>query len=276
MWYKGSIHIHTNNSDGDLSPNAISEMYLEKGYDFISFTDHNIYTSHKGFAGEICVIENSIETHSSKDIYLHVLGLGLKTKAGIADEDSYQERVNIINHNNGISIICHPNWKWTSCNFNKLLELHSYHGIEIFNALMAGEEGSHFAVDKWDYLLSFGRRVLGFAVDDLHYYKPESIGSGWIMVQSKSLDRDDLISAMISGSFYSTTGVVMDRYYIKDGVFHVISVNGEEIVFIADNGKIINVIDSHAASIALDEQYRYIRCEIRSQYGIAYIQPIFL
>ncbi len=276
MWYKGSIHIHSNNSDGDLSPGAITDMYLEKGYEFISFTDHNIYTSHKGYDSGIYVINNSIESHNSNDLYLHILGLGLRAKAAIADEDSYQDRIDIINENEGISIICHPNWNWTSCSFNKLLELNSYHGIEIFNSLMAGEEGSHFAVDKWDYLLSFGRRVWGFAVDDLHYYKAESAGSGWIMVQSESLDRDDLIRSILNGSFYSTTGVIIDKYFVRDGVLNVISQNGEEIIFIADNGKIINVIDSSAASITLDDQYKYIRCEVRSQSGIAYIQPIFL
>ncbi|MCX7680095.1 MAG: PHP domain-containing protein [Spirochaetes bacterium] len=38
---KGCIHIHTNCSDGDLSPQQVADEYSRRGYDFIAFTDHD-------------------------------------------------------------------------------------------------------------------------------------------------------------------------------------------------------------------------------------------
>lgn len=44
MWLKGSLHIHTTNSDGGLRPEEVYDWYKEKDYDFIAVTDHNLIT----------------------------------------------------------------------------------------------------------------------------------------------------------------------------------------------------------------------------------------
>ena len=44
QWYKGNIHCHTLNSDGDLTPKAVADLYKHGGYDFICITDHNHVT----------------------------------------------------------------------------------------------------------------------------------------------------------------------------------------------------------------------------------------
>ena len=35
-WFKGNIHTHTTNSDGDSSPEHVSEWYKNHDYDFFS------------------------------------------------------------------------------------------------------------------------------------------------------------------------------------------------------------------------------------------------
>jgi len=40
-WYKGNLHTHTNNSDGDLPTAQMAEQYRVAGYDFLCITDHN-------------------------------------------------------------------------------------------------------------------------------------------------------------------------------------------------------------------------------------------
>ncbi|MBN1368652.1 MAG: hypothetical protein JW954_00260 [Dehalococcoidaceae bacterium] len=40
QWYKGNIHTHTTESDGELAPNEAALLYEEKGYDFLGITDH--------------------------------------------------------------------------------------------------------------------------------------------------------------------------------------------------------------------------------------------
>ena len=38
-WYRGSLHNHTNRSDGDSDPEEVADWYCRNGYDFIVFTD---------------------------------------------------------------------------------------------------------------------------------------------------------------------------------------------------------------------------------------------
>ena len=96
------------------------------------------------------------------------------------------------------------------------------------------------------------------------------------MVNARRLTKKDIFDSIISGDFYCSTGVVLNECSVKGNKFQISSQNGEEIVFVGDNGKIIKVIDGKEGAIEIDKGYRYIRCEIRSEEGIAYTQPIFL
>jgi len=40
--WKGNTHTHTLWSDGDMSPEIVTEFYREHGYDFLVLSDHNI------------------------------------------------------------------------------------------------------------------------------------------------------------------------------------------------------------------------------------------
>jgi len=40
QWYKGNIHTHTTESDGELTPNKAALLYESKGYSFLGITDH--------------------------------------------------------------------------------------------------------------------------------------------------------------------------------------------------------------------------------------------
>lgn len=40
-WWKGNLHTHTLWSDGDHFPEVVLQMYKEKGYHFVSLSDHN-------------------------------------------------------------------------------------------------------------------------------------------------------------------------------------------------------------------------------------------
>jgi hypothetical protein len=46
-WYKGNIHTHTLWSDGDDYPEMVALWYKERGYDFLSFSDHNTIMDHE-------------------------------------------------------------------------------------------------------------------------------------------------------------------------------------------------------------------------------------
>jgi hypothetical protein len=278
MWYRGSIHIHTSVQDGSLSPLEIIRWYKVNGYDFVALTDHDIITE-TGIEEEkdFLVIKNSFE-FGQWESFLHILGLGIDRRKDIPKGIlSHQEKIDFINKNNGISIICHPNWNWVECRYSDLIKLRKYYGIEIYNTLMKHETGSPYAVDKWDYLLSSGRKTWGFAVDDLHDSEADLIGKGWIMVESQRLVREDILTCIREGKFYASTGARLKKYSILNGIIDIESENGEEVVFIGENGKILKTDNSGSSVLDIrDFSSKYIRIEIRSREGIAFTQPIFL
>ncbi len=47
-WYKGNLHTHTLNSDGDSTPLDVATWYRENGYQFLALTDHNYLTEVAG------------------------------------------------------------------------------------------------------------------------------------------------------------------------------------------------------------------------------------
>ncbi len=276
MWFKGCFHLHTSNSDGNLKPLEVYNRYKGKGYNFIAITDHDIFTRldlDKEPEDNFLVIENSIE-FGYKDTLLHILGIGLANNE-FDKQQSSQKIIDYIINSGGIAIIAHPNWMWGT-KFNELSSLKNYHGIEIFNSLIKIHEGSSFALEKWDYLLSSGHKVWGFAVEDLHYPKDFLIFKGWIMVNAKELTKECIFDSIKKGIFYSSTGIVLNKFGIGENRFYVSSKNGEEIIFIGDHGRILKVVDDKKGEIEVDKKLKYIRCEIRSVEGIAYTQPIFI
>src|SRR5687768_17772843 len=48
VWYKGQLHTHTLNSDGDSTPDDVVRWYREHGHNFVVITDHNYLTSVDG------------------------------------------------------------------------------------------------------------------------------------------------------------------------------------------------------------------------------------
>ena len=40
-WYKGNLHTHTTESDGDADPEFVVNWFMEHGYDFLVLSDHN-------------------------------------------------------------------------------------------------------------------------------------------------------------------------------------------------------------------------------------------
>jgi hypothetical protein len=103
-------------------------------------------------------------------------------------------------------------------------------------------EGSPYALDRWDRLLSAGVRTWGFATDDSHTL--EGIGWGWIQVQADSNTPDALMSAMREGRFYSSTGVILRRAVVEDGHFVVESVDADRLKFTGRWGQLLGMADA--------------------------------
>ena len=78
--------------------------------------------------------------------------------------------------------------------------------MEVFNAVLKESVGSIFAFEKWNYLLTFGNKIWGFAVDDMHRPKDNQMFKGWIIVDAENLTKKDIFDSIKKENFMGQQG----------------------------------------------------------------------
>jgi hypothetical protein len=206
-WLRGNLHTHTTNSDGRQPPQAVIDDYAGRGYDFLMLSDHDKITDTAGLDAKGMALIAGVEITANGPHMLHVGARELV--APDADRQVVLDKIN--GGAGGFAIMNHPNWTdtYNHCDISVLQKLQGYAGMEIFNGVVLFLTGSELATDKWDRVLSTGRRVWGFANDDSH--DAPHRGIVWNMVQCGTRNPDDIVAAMKSGRFYASTGVKVDE-----------------------------------------------------------------
>jgi hypothetical protein len=198
----------------------------------------------------------------------------------------------------GLPILNHPNFV-TGVQVTDILPVKELKHLELFNGhpqVYNWGNDLHSAVEtKWDSLLIHGKLLYGVASDDEHYLKKTgrefaNPGRGWIMVNAVSLSPPDIMDAIRSGNFYSSTGVFLKEYNTENKVIKVVVdekatldelntgrgyprkdlkdvTTGFTIEFIGYNGKILKSENSIKAKYKIQPNDQYVR--IRISYNIA-------
>lgn len=274
-WLRGNLHAHTTNSDGHRGPEQVIEAYAKLGYHFLMLSDHDFIT-HPGLyeRNDITLIPGYEVTAEGPHI-LHVNAgaqvAPLRDRQAVLDEIDAQ--------GGGISIFCHPNRDrmYCHCAQDLLERVERYTGVEIYNGVTRRSEGNPLATERWERLLSLGRRVWGFANDDSHM--PGDDGVAWNVVQSDSHSAGDIVHALRTGRFYASTGVEIDRVRVDGNKITVITKNAERIVAVADYGRRVAVFDGPTMQLSVPEgaPITYIRFECHGHGDdMAWTQPLFV
>jgi hypothetical protein len=276
-WYRGNTHTHARFSDTN-DTNDIPEIagwYKNAGYDFLLLSEHNSRLSKKKvFCHDeaadmseflmLCGLELSKSRHHT--------ALGINRYIG--DETSLQDGVNKTIGAGGLAILNHPQAPVvTTSAFIKTIGLNH---LEVFNGNRPGQTPA--SEKLWDSILSApdGRLVYGVASDDNHY-KKANVGRGWIMVESPSLTKEDIVENIRKGNFYASTGIILKDYQVTENSIKIVSENGSLITFIGRNGLVMNTVNSPIASYQIKGNESYIRVKITNDAGkMAWTQPVLI
>jgi len=297
-WFKGNLHTHTLNSDGDSTPDEVVRWYREHGYDFLVLTDHNFLTgvdglnATQGAPGKFLVVRGEEVTGSVDTKPIHVNGLDVRrlvdppvatTVVGMV-----QGMVDGIRAADGIPSINHPNFGWAisadelaAVQRTKLFEV--YNGHPQVNNLGGGDVPG--LEETWDRLLTGGKLIYGIAVDDAHHFKrpwdptASSPGHGWVYVQAPALEPRALVNAVEQGRFYSSTGVVLDSVEATARELRVAvkptSFSKYRIRFIGRGGRVLREVAAPDARYAFTGDEGYVRAKVVESNGaVAWTQPI--
>jgi hypothetical protein len=298
VWFKGNLHTHTLNSDGDSTPDAVVTWYRERGYQFLVLTDHNYLTSVEGLnalhgaAEKFLVLKGEELTDRVGDKPIHVNGLDpdrfIPPPGGKTVAEMLQRMVDAIREARGVPSINHPNFGW-AISPDELGQVQRTRLFEVFNGHPTvnnlGGGGVPGLEETWDRILSSGKLLYGIAVDDAHYFKrPEDPtaprpGGGWVHVRSPRLEARALVDALERGEFYSSTGVEFRSIEsTKTGMTLSVAEQPSSryrIQFIGRHGRVLSETITATASYTFKGDEGYVRAKVIESNGkLAWVQPV--
>jgi hypothetical protein len=297
-WFKGNLHTHTLNSDGDSTPEEVVRWYREHGYDFLVLTDHNFLTgvdglnAVQGAPGKFLVVQGEEVTSAVDRKPIHVNGLDVSrlVEPPQASDvvEMVQGMVDGIRAADGVPSINHPNFGWAIA-ADELAAVQRMRLFEVYNGHPQvnnqGGGGVPGLEEVWDRVLSSGKLLYGIAVDDAHHFKrpwdamASSPGRGWVYVQAPTLDRRALVQALEQGRFYSSTGVELQAVEVSPTEIRVVvkatSFSKYRIQFIGQAGRVLREVAAPEARYAFVGDERYVRAKVLESNGsVAWTQPI--
>lgn len=161
----------------------------------------------------------------------------------------------------GFIVVDHPDWQpgFNHCTLEQLKAWSGYQGIEIYNGVIARLNGSPYALQKWESLLSEGRRVWGFASDDSH--AAQDVALGWNVVSAPERTPQAVVDALCRGRFYASTGVEITGIHVEGLHIRIETTNAERIVASSDWGHRFAIADASTIEVNVPENASYVRFE---------------
>lgn len=275
-WIQGNLHAHTTRSDGKWPMQAVIDDYAARGHGFLVISDHDIYTGPDEYAafdarGLVLIPGNEITTGGP-----HMLHVNPTRR--VEPHADRQQAINQAVADRGFIVLNHPNWQQQFDHFplSLMQSLTGYTGIEIYNGVIGRLDGSPYALDKWDMLLSAGQRTWGFANDDSHA-PPADCGLGWNCAYVQGNGVDEIVAALVAGRFYASTGVVIEDIAVSGHRIRIRTANAERIVAIGRYAKRLACVDSREIVFDVPDDAQYVRFECWGRgESFAWTQPFFV
>ena len=290
-WYKGNLHTHTTNSDGDALPEIIIRWYKDHDYNFLAVTDHNVLTEtapYEKLTDEDFIVIPGMEISDKfEKVPLHLLALGLreqnlKQAGGMDIVGILQNNVRAIRTAGAVPVLCHPNFGW-AYGAEELFRTEDCVLFEVLNAHPAvnnaGRKGTLSTEEMWDNVLTRGKRIYGLGTDDMHALATYP-GKSWVMVRAPELNEKAILAALEKGESYVSTGVTLDEVRLKRSRLKL-RIKPEEgmgyaTFFIGSGGRVLKSDSSLSPSCKFPRTEKYIRAKVVDSRGrLALSQPIF-
>ncbi len=288
-WYRGVWHCHTTESDGARSVEDVVAWYAERRYDFLAITDHNGVTQAAAAAGALVLVPG-VEVDAGRTgvgTAYHILGIGLREMIDVPREAAArhalpaQTVVDRLRAAGAAVFVAHPYWSGLVA--EDLMPLRDIAGIEVYNANTDVDIAKGYSSVHWDDCLTRGQPLLGAANDDAHW-RMADYGKGWTMLRAaEGLTPESVAAALAAGSFYASTGVVLDDVTFDDdtAVVRVAEPGAREVRFVCDTrwgGRVqAGATPLREASHTLRGRERYLRIEVVApDGGMAWTNPLFV
>ena len=276
-WRKGNLHAHTAPASGcaHISAPDCLKTYARAGFDFLAISDHMTLTE---VAAPGIAIVPGIEWNSAVGEHTGVYAAAWDDLRAVPAMDRQDALLAHLADKPVLVVLNHPNWGMVAhYAYEDLARCKHFDAIEAFNGVIGRLSGSALAFEKWDQLLSAGRRVLGIGSDDSHF--DTDIGKAWLHVRAAGCTPADILAGLRSGNFYGSTGITLTRIVRKGGKFEIESPDATEIRAIGEGGRVLGELRRPGAAFTFDAsrvRSAYVRfAALDERGGMAWTQPFF-
>jgi len=283
-WYKANLHTHTKASDGQASLDERIEQYRGQGYSVLAITDHGVPSDVARRSTRDLLLVDGIEVEvklPGTGRFYHLVCLNIRPDGTAAAAAEPADIIAWAKHQGGETLIAHP--YWSGNNAYDLVQLEGHIGIEVYNGGCTAIGKASSSV-HWDDLLDMGARLPALAVDDVHSASPggRDLFGGWIMLKMKELTTRALLEALRTGCYYSSSGVEILDFQLRDGKacvrcspareIHLMAANWHGRSFYAEGNAGITEAEADVSN-----DWRYVRAEVVGTAGCrAWSNPIYL
>ena len=221
-FFRGSLHCHSDRSDGALAPAELARAYRAAGYDFVAITDHfeERYgwpvTDTRALRDEqfttLVGAELSSADWSDPSVYW-VAALGLAPDFAPPTAGDKAEAIARAAAAGAFVCLLHPGLNGLRADaVERLPAFDAVHAVEVYtHQSWIYRPDTAFAAPFLDALLDRGHRLGAVAADDAHFRDgPDAFGA-WVEVFAREGDPDALLGALKAGAYYATQGPALVR-----------------------------------------------------------------
>ena len=290
-FYRGNLHGHSTNSDGDWSPAEYIRQYRQNGYDFVALTDHCMerygyaISDTREFRSDDFTTLIGAELHPGRIESggpWHLLAVGLPLEFETYREgDTGASVVRRAIEAGAFVAVPHPNW--FALTVDDFETLGAVHAVECFNGVSEYDSDRGFSWHYIDMLLHRGHRVGAIATDDTHA-RPDvnDFMRGWVQVKAESLTPEALLSALKAGHYYASTGAQLHTVEFHGRERLVVECSPATYVYLS--GERAGVLDRVGGAWLTEAEFdlrdvdsRWLRVTVRDEYGRrAWTNPVWL
>ncbi len=156
----------------------------------------------------------------------------------------------------------HP--RWSLENYSHYSRYEGLWGVEIYNTACYLAGLNEYDINIVDDILRDGKRVFASCGDDNHAAR--HCGGSFVMVNTDDFSYNGIITALLNGTFYSSTGPEIYELWVEDNVVHVTCSAAKQISFTTEGRRAASKRAAEAlvteAEFTLQEDDGYFRIEI--------------
>lgn len=248
--YKGIVHDHTSHADGgsDGSQTAVSAVttYRDRGFNFVSITDHNRIKPDPQVPGILYIPGMEcgspfIEYSANPTSYVtsasyHICVLNAQHMPNMTTP---QQVLDTARSYGSFTTINHPDDSGWS--LSKIMSMTNYYAVEVYNGTRdVRYDTTTDSVNKIiDPLLNSGRRFFLVAGADAHSVNSFIATNTSVRVFANDLTVSEIMDNLKSGNFYSSSGAEFSSISVSSNTITVTTPNTCEIQWVSKGGVIV-------------------------------------